>query len=1147
MITQITPGPTTFNQGAVNIEENDKRLPLPYRTPTEIERVQTLSNNGVTLLLNEQSLSLQLCDLQKNDTRAVQQTFANRDLRQFRKLQMYIHAERKLSGPILNDKDLTAVIRMGTDFVNNYYEIRIPLNLTPLNAAATFNPNSTEYNDTLWALGNLLDVDLQTLVRLKQIRNLNPAASPSVIYRNVQSNGHTFSVMGNPNLAEIRGILIGVENTNAPTACAEVWVNELRLSSLDETGGWAALGRVNINLADLGTLTFSGNAHSSGFGTLEQRINDRYRDNFYQFDVTTNLELGKLLPKRAGLSIPLFAGYSQSVSTPEYDPYDMDIKLSDKLRKVPNSQKDSVKNNAIDYTSTTTVNFTNVRKNKTNNKPSRIYDISNFDVSYSYLKIKNHTPLIETNEMTRNRYALGYNYSPKPKYIEPFKKLFKKTKTHWFDLVKDFNFNLIPSQISFRADVNRQFGAIRPRSIGVSKYAIPETYNKYFTFQRDYIYRWNITRSLSFDFNAVNNSRIDEPEGRIDTKQKKDTVWKNLLKGGRNTLYNHSANFTYTVPTNKLPLLDWTTLNLNYQASYSWIGASRLAVELGNIIENGQQQEAILQLDFNRLYQKSKWLRQLDQPSNKEDQEKWRARVTKVKDTIIKKNGRKVVKTKRIVDQSAVPYVNTGLKVFGKLLTSVKQASFSISENAHTRLPGYTDSTKIVGQNWKSMAPGVDFILGGQPDTTWLNNASQKGWFTKDTTFNSVFTQSFDQRVTLSAQLEPIRDLNITLNLSKTFNKNYSETFRFIDTSGGTNHKFNHLNPYTGGGFDVTYIAFKTLFGKYDPNRVSETFKKFQDYRLILSERLGKANPYSNGQPIGTDGYYYGYGKYAIDVLIPSFIAAYTEEDPKSVALISQNNPNIKSNPFRGIKPKLNWKVDYNGLSRVKGLDKIFTNFNLSHGYTGNLSMNGFTSALLYQDVSKFGYPSFYDTVSKNYIPYFLVPNISIGEQFSPLIGIDMMFTNQLQAKFEYARTRQLSLSLIDFQLSEIRSTEFTVGAGYRKKGLKNPLSFINVKWPAFLTPKGSTGDKLENEINFRLDFKIRDNVTANSRLDQDNTFATGGSRDIVISPSIDYFLSNRVNLKLYFDQRRVNPYISSSAPIVNTRAGLQVRISLTQ
>lgn len=1146
--TQLPPGPTTFNQGAVNIEENDKRTPLPYRTPAEIQRVQTLSNNGVNLLLNEQAMSLQLCNLAKGDARGVQQTFANRDLRQFRKLEMYIHAEesQKVS-PNLKDKDLTAVIRMGTDFVNNYYEIRIPLNLTPLNAATLFDPNSNAYNDTLWIPGNSLNIDLQTLVRLKQKRNEDVGASPSVIYRQPQGSGHTYSVMGNPNLAEIRGVLIGIENTNSLNpACAEVWVNELRLSSIDETGGWAALGRLDVNLADLGTLSISGNTHTQGFGTLEQRANDRFRDNFYQFDVSANLELGKLLPKSAALSIPVFASYSQNVSTPEYDPYDMDVKLKDKLKNVSGSVKDSIRNNAIEFNSTTAVNLTNVRKNKTSTKAPRIYDISNFDISYSYLKTKSHTPLIESNEVVKHRYGLGYNFSPKPRYIEPFKRLFRKTKTHWFDLVKEFNFNLVPSQLTFRADVNRQFGAIRPRSVGASKYSIPETYDKYYTFQRDYILRWNLTRSLNFDFTATNNSRIDEPAGRIDTKEKKDTVWRNLLKGGRNTLYNHTANFTYTVPTSKLPLLDWTTMNLRYQASYTWVGASRLAVELGNIIENGQQKEGTLQLDFNRLYQKSKWLRQLDQPSNIDDRAKWRNRITKVKDTVIKKNGKKVVKTRKIVDKTAMPYVGGVQKVFGKLITSVKQVNVSLSENAHTRLPGYTDSTKYVGQNWKSMAPGVDFILGRQPDTAWLNRASAKGLITRDTTFNSVFTQSFDQRLTLSAQLEPVRDLNITLNLSKTFNKNYSETYRFLDTSGGTNHSFNHLNPYTGGGFDVSYIAFKTLFGKFDPNRVSETFKKFQDYRVIMSERLGKANPYSNNQ-VGADGYYYGYGKYAIDVLIPSFIAAYTGQDPKSVSLIRQSNPNIKSNPFRGIIPKINWKLDYSGLSKIKGLDKYITNFTLSHGYTGNLSMNGFTSALLYQDVSRFGYPSFYDTVSKNFIPYFLVPNLSIGEQFSPLIGVDMMFTNQLQARVEYAKTRQLSLSLVDFQLSEVRSTEFSIGAGYRKRGLKNPLSFLNVKWPKFLTPKGSTGNKLENEINFRLDFKIRDNVTANSRLDQDNNFATGGSRDITISPSIDYFLNNRVNIKLYFDQRRVNPYISSSAPIVNTRAGVQIRISLTQ
>ena len=439
------------------------------------------------------------------------------------------------------------------------------------------------------------------------------------------------------------------------------------------------------------------------------------------------------------------------------------------------------------------------------------------------------------------------------------------------------------------------------------------------------------------------------------------------------------------------------------------------------------------------------------------------------------------------------------------------------------------------------MAPGFDFILGYQPDTNWLNRKADKGLVTKDTNFNYLFQQTFNQRLTLSGQIEPVRDLIITVNLTKSFNKNYNETFRYIDTTGGNNRTFQHLNPYVGGSFDVSYISFKTLFGKFDPNRVSATFKEFEGNRVILSRRLGQKNPYTNNQ-VGADGYYLGYSKYAVDVLIPSFIAAYTGQDPENVSLINQQNQNIRSNPFKDIMPMPNWKLDYNGLNRVKGFDKIFTNFTLSHGYNGTLSMNGFTSALLYRDVSRFGYPSFFDPESKNFIPYFLVPNVTINEQFSPLVGFDMMFVNQMQAKFEYTKTRMLSLSLFDYQLSEVRSTEFVIGAGYRKRGLK---LLAGLKLPKFLDKEGK--GTLDNEINFRLDLRIRDNVTANSRLDQDNNFATGGSKEVTITPTIDYFLNNRVNLKLYFDQRRVTPYISSSAPTVNTRAGVQVRISLAQ
>src|SRR5690606_12793620 len=133
---------------------------------------------------------------------------------------------------------------------------------------------------------NSLDVDLFKLTQIKQNRNLSQA--PMVqIFRELQENGHVYSVMGNPNLGEIRGIMIGVENTNAASACGEIWVNELRSSSIDEKGGWAALGRVDVNLADLGTLSVSANMHSNGFGTLEQKINEGYRADFVQFDVAT--------------------------------------------------------------------------------------------------------------------------------------------------------------------------------------------------------------------------------------------------------------------------------------------------------------------------------------------------------------------------------------------------------------------------------------------------------------------------------------------------------------------------------------------------------------------------------------------------------------------------------------------------------------------------------------------------------------------------------------------------------------------------------------------------------------------------------------------------------------------------------------------
>ena len=80
-----------------------------------------------------------------------------------------------------------------------------------------------------------------------------------------------------------------------------------------------------------------------------------------------NIEAGKLLPK-TGYTIPVY-GYSYRASTPEYDPFDLDIKLKDKLKDAGGS-KDSIRNDAQDITEIKTVNITNMRKIETDGQRS---------------------------------------------------------------------------------------------------------------------------------------------------------------------------------------------------------------------------------------------------------------------------------------------------------------------------------------------------------------------------------------------------------------------------------------------------------------------------------------------------------------------------------------------------------------------------------------------------------------------------------------------------------------------------------------------------------------------------------------------------------------------------------------------------------
>ncbi|MFZ9387074.1 MAG: cell surface protein SprA [Chitinophagaceae bacterium] len=1146
-----SPDPTAVNTLAVNIEENDQRQPIPYRIPPGIERQQQLSNNNVALLLNEQALSMQVCGLNQKEGRGIFKTL-NLDMRQYKRLQMFIHAESVPNYQPIDFGDLNAVIRIGNDFSGNYYEVKIPLRITDFGETDSLK---------IWPKENDLDFDLDILTQLKSKRN-KLGVLPSQYYREVMADGRSFAILGNPNLGEVRGMLLAVENVTQESLCTEVWFNELRLSQLDEKGGWAANARVEFRLADLGTLTLAGTARTRGFGTLEQRVNERSREDVYTLDASATIEAGKLLPKKLGLQIPVYAGISYRSSTPEYDPFDLDINLKEKLKNAAGDKRDSIRNDAQDISTIKTVNLTNVRKLKTDGKKPKIWSITNFDFNYSYIQTLSHSPLIEQDELRRTRGALGYTYAPQAKALEPFKKIIK-SKSPWLALIKDFNLNYAPSQIAFKADLFRQFGATRLRNIGGGPYKIPETYNKYFTFDRYYILQWPITKSINIDFSATNYARIDEPAGRIDTREKKDSIRKNIFKGGRNTNYQQEVTVTYNVPTQKIPFLNWTSLRASYNTKYNWLAASLLErtpeINLGHTLANTQTRTVNGELKFEELYNKSRFLRAVNNslppsarntaPPRTEPKtaQQGQKDATQAKpDTIRNKKGKiirikkpkkkKEKKVREKKDPNQLPEVGTLPKFFFRILTAVKRVGLQYTEDFGTTLPGYMDSTRVLGQNLKSGQPGFRYIFGYQPDTNWINRLGGRGLLSTDTLVSKMIQQRYNQRLNLTAQVSPFRDFNIDLNLDKTFDKQYSELYK--DTSKFDNVGLTRLNPYAMGSFSISFISFQTLFTKFDPNVISETFKTFENNRVILSRKLAGLNPYQGGVADPNDPTYFkGYGRYAQDVVIPAFIAAYTKRDPTSVKMVPNDNPSIRANPFSGLIPKPNWTLTYNGLSRIPGLDKIFTNFTIRHGYHSTLSMNSFNTALLFLDPLRVGYPYFRDTLTGNFIPYFLVPNITIQESFDPLIEVDITFTNQLSTRFEFSKRRQLSLSLIDYQLAENRSTEMTFGLNWRQKGL--PL-IKNIKF-------GKKEMKMDNDVTIRMDFSLRDDATANSKLDQRTSFGTAGQKVIRIAPSIDYVLNNKVSLKLYFEQNKNIPKISNAFPITNTRGGLQVRISLSQ
>ena len=826
---------------------------------------------------------------------------------------------------------------------------------------------------------------------------------------------------------------------------------------------------------------------------------------------------------------------------------------------------------------------TNVRMNKAGTQ-KRFYSLSNWSTSFAMNEMSSYNPNIDYYNTRKIRANLSYNFTTRPKNVQPFKSV-KWMSNDWLRLIKDFNFNYSPSRVSFRTDMDRYYLEKQVRNINNPEFIVQPTFKKEFMWNRFFDLKFDLTKNLRFDFSSTNQARIDEPEGRWNKGMDNydmymDSLWSSILAGGRTTSYVHQFDASYTIPINKIPILDWTSANVRYGGTYGWDVGPIIPddplfgpINLGNSIKNSNTIQLNGQLNFVNLYNKSGYLKEINNKyrnaqSRKQDSEKRTKTKVYTNDNLYLREGRgryvshnlktqvitvevfdengqavdvvtEILGDNRIMVTSENAIRNATIKVTGtiekgqsplifiaestvRILMSVRSLNVTYSKSGGTFLPGYMPGTQWFGtQTYNGgLAPGFPFLAGWQ-DEYYAADAYNKGWLSTDMNLNDPFSLNNTERFTARINIEPFSGLKIDLNSNRMSTSTLSEYY--------TANIFGELPPDSArgrvysGNFSMSYISLKTAFENIDEDvEASSSFSLLKgEYRQIISERLATDYMERTGTILeDSAGYYEGFGPTSQDVIIPAFLASYSGNDPHTIPLKATRS-------IREILP--NWQVRFDGLGKIEALQKVVNSIVMNHSYRSTYSVGSFVSNPYYAFDTINGVPIAVD-LQGNFMVEQNVSTVSINENFSPLFDLNMDWKNSLTTRIEYRRSRTVAMNMANTQVNEVNSGEFIVGAGYRFNEVQ---LIINNK-------------ELMSDLNVRADLSMRNNRTVIRKLeDISGSEITAGQRIFSLKLSADYMLSNKFTLRAFYDQRLTNPYISNSFPNANYHAGFSMTFTL--
>ena len=888
-----------------------------------------------------------------------------------------------------------------------------------------------------------------------------------------------------------------------------------------------------------------------------------------------------------------------------------------------------------DVTTIKTINFTNVRKEKSSGGRSKTpdfsgkatskgaqgnpddtkakkkkkaasmpWDISNFSVSYAYTETEHRDPFLSVDDSKDYRASLDYSYSNKFKGFKPFDKIAKKP---YLKVVKELNINPLPSSFTFNTNVNR---FISTRRFRLPLEPVFEFDDRIFDWRRRYTLKWDLMRNLKMNLVAENRSIIDElrqtgiaanpadrqwvdENGAFQTvsndQQVKDYWMDNLRDGGRNTDYNHQLSLNYTLPTKNIRILNWISTKAIYKADYGWIAGPLILIGdpndnigPGAVIQNSQDRSINGTFNFDKLYSKSKYLKKIEgsgssnsrrrsssrQPEKKED-----------KDEDDKDGKKKKEKKERKISKAE--------KILVRPLLSLRTVKLNYKENLSTLVPGFQSTPNLFGLDKSWSAPGWKFASGLQPNldyndqNSFLREATNNNWINPSPDFNQQILQNQRQNFEATINIEPWKYFKIDVDFSKSYNRNNTREFK--NKLDPTNPEFQQFALTDIGSFEVSYLNFGTLF---DEN-IEGLFQTFLSNRSVISGRLndesvvdpntGLAQPI-DGQIYLDDGEIYreGFRKTSTQVMIPAFLATYTDKNIMTTSLDLE-----KSVRDYAYIPKPNWTLRYDGLTKIPRFQKIFSSFTIEHGYRSSMGINQFRTDPLYRGPSENNlFAPYQETNIKtgNYYSRLDIPSVTITEAFSPLIGITIKTKSDFLFDVEYRKSRDLDLTagINGATLQEVRSTGIEAGVGYtfknvvlfkgsKKKGRSgkvretNPNGIGKVlkdlnkedETVADADKDGKRGkrgvnNKRGNDLVFNFDFSFRDDVTyLHQETDPESARPVRGTKTLTLQPSAEYEVNKNFALRTFMSYRNTVPYATNQFQNTNFQFGITLRFKL--